>query len=241
MSLSTPSLFNKARDVSSLSYAQTRPLFKWVYAWMFIGLLTTTMTAMITASTPALLQLAVNPIVGIISFIAQIGLVIAIGALIQRLSPGAAAIMFMVYAALLGFSLSMIFLVFSLGSIAVAFGTAALLFGAMTMVGFTTNIDLTRFQGIFMMALIGLFIAIFINLLIGSSALQFIISIVGVILFMGLTAYDTQNIKRMAATPELQADGTLIAKYAIFGALGLYINFINIFLFLLQLMGGSSE
>ncbi len=241
MALSTPSLFDKTRDVSTLSYEQARPLFKWVYAWMFIGLLTTTFTATITASTPALVQLAVNPLVGILAFVVQIGLVIAISAMIQRLSPGMAALMFMVYAGLLGFSLSLIFLVFSLGSIAVAFGTAAVLFGAMTMVGFITNIDLTQFRGIFMMALIGLFIAIFINLLIGSSFLQFIISIVGVILFMGLTAYDTQNIKRMAATPELQADGTLIAKYAIFGALGLYINFINIFIFLLQLMGGSSE
>jgi FtsH-binding integral membrane protein len=241
MSFSTQSLFDKTRDVSAISYEQVRPLFKWVYAWMFIGLLTTTLTATITASTPALVQLAANPLVAIIAFVVQIGLVIALGVMIQRLTPGMAALMFMVYAGLLGFSLSLIFLVFSLGSIAVAFGTAAVLFGAMTMVGFTTNIDLSRFSGILMMALIGLVIAVFINLLIGSSLLQFIISIVGVILFMGLTAYDTQNIKRMAAAPELQADGTLIAKYAIFGALSLYLNFINIFIFLLQLTSGSSE
>jgi hypothetical protein len=241
MAFSTPSLFDKARDTSAISYGQVRPLLKWVYAWMFIGLITTAGVAAFTASTPSLLALAVNPIVGIIAFVVQIGLVIAIGALLQRLSPGAAALMFMLYAGLLGFSLSMIFIAFNLGSIAVAFGTTALLFGAMTMFGFTTNIDLTRFQGIFMMALIGLFIAIIVNMLIGSSFLQFIISLVGVVLFMGLTAYDTQNLKRMAATPELQENGALVAKYAIFGALGLYINFINIFLFLLQLMGGSSE
>ncbi|MDZ4767024.1 MAG: Bax inhibitor-1/YccA family protein [Chloroflexota bacterium] len=241
MAFSTQGIFDRARDVSSINYAEVKPFLKWVYAWMFVGLLTTAGVAAFVASTPSLVALALNPIVAILSFIVQIGLVIALSAMIKRLSPTAAAMMFMVYAALLGFSLSMVFIAFSLGSIAVAFGTTALLFGAMTMFGFTTNIDLTRFQGIFMMGLIGLFIAIIINVIVGSSFLQFIISLFGVVLFMGLTAYDTQNLKRMATAPELQADGTMVAKYAIFGALGLYINFINIFLFLLQLMGGSSD
>jgi len=241
MAFSTQGIFDRARDVSSINYAEVKPFLKWVYAWMFVGLLTTAGVAAFVASTPSLVALALNPIVAILSFIVQIGLVIVLSAMIKRLSPTAAAMMFMVYAALLGFSLSMVFIAFSLGSIAVAFGTTALLFGAMTMFGFTTNIDLTRFQGIFMMGLIGLFIAIIINVIVGSSFLQFIISLFGVVLFMGLTAYDTQNLKRMATAPELQADGTMVAKYAIFGALGLYINFINIFLFLLQLMGGSSD
>jgi FtsH-binding integral membrane protein len=241
MAFSTQGIFDKTRDVSAVSYTQVKPLLKWVYAWMFIGLLTTAGIAAFVASTPSLVALAINPIVAIVLFIVQIGLVIALSAMIQKLSPGAAALMFMLYAGTLGFSLSIVFIAFNLGSIAVAFATTALLFGAMTIFGFTTNVDLTRFQGIFMMALIGLFIAIIVNMLIGSSFLQFIISLVGVVLFMGLTAYDTQNLKRMAASPELQADGTLVAKYAIFGALGLYINFINIFLFLLQLMGGGSS
>jgi hypothetical protein len=234
-------LFDKTRDVSSVSYAQVRPLLKWVYAWMFIGLLVTAGVAVFTASTPALVQLAVNPIVGIVAFFVQIGIVIALSAMIQRLSPGAAAAMFIVYAASLGFTLSIIFLVFNLGSIAVAFGTTAVLFGAMTMFGFTTDIDLSRYGRIFMFALLGLLIAMVVNLLVGWSFLNFIISVVGVILFMALTAYDTQNLKRMAAAPELQSNNELVAKYAIFGALGLYINFINIFIFLLQLMGGSNE
>lgn len=235
------SLFDKTRDVSSISYAQVRPLLKWVYAWMFIGLLVTAAVAVITASTPALVQLATNPVVAIVAFVVQIGIVIALSAMFQRLSPGAAAAMFVIYAASLGFTLSIIFLVFNLGSIAIAFGTTAVLFGTMTMFGFTTDIDLSRFGRLFMFALIGLLIAIVINMLVGWSFLNFIISVVGVILFMGLTAYDTQNLKRMAAAPELQENNELVAKYAIFGALGLYINFINIFIFLLQLMGGSSE
>jgi FtsH-binding integral membrane protein len=234
-------LFDKTRDVSSISYTQTRPLFKWVYAWMFIGLMVTAVVAMITASTPALIQLAVNPIVGILSFIMQIGIVVALSALIQRVSPGVAAALFIVYAASLGFTLSVIFLVFNLGSIAIAFGTTAILFGTMSMFGFTTDIDLSRYGRIFMFALFGLLIAMVINLLVGWSFLNFIISIVGVILFMGLTAYDTQNLKRLAAAPELQGNNELVAKYAVYGALGLYINFINIFIFLLQLMGGSSD
>jgi uncharacterized protein len=236
-----PTLFDKTRDVSSVSYSQVRPLLKWVYAWMFIGLLVTAAVAVITASTPALIQLAVNPIVGIVAFFVQIGIVIALSAMIQRLSPGAAAAMFLVYAASLGFTLSIIFLVFNLGSIAVAFGTTAVLFGAMTMFGFTTDIDLSRYGRIFMFALFGLLIAMIVNLLVGWSFLNFIISVVGVILFMALTAYDTQNLKRMAAAPELQSNNELVAKYAIFGALSLYINFINIFIFLLQLMGGSND
>lgn len=234
-------LFDKTRDVSSVSYAQVRPLIKWVYAWMFIGLMVTAAVAVITASTPALVELAVNPVIAIVAFVVQIGIVIALSAMFQRLSPGAAAAMFLVYAASLGFTLSIIFLVFNLGSIAIAFGTTAVLFGTMSMFGFTTDIDLSRFGRIFMFALIGLLIAIVINMLVGWSFLNFIISVVGVILFMGLTAYDTQNLKRMAAAPELQENNELVAKYAIFGALGLYINFINIFIFLLQLMGGSNE
>jgi len=236
------SFLDKTREIPlTQTYGEVKPLLKWVYAWMMIGLLVTTATAIFTASTPALIELSLNPIVAIGAFVLQIGLVIALGALINRLSPAAAAVMFLVYAATLGFSLSLVLLVFNVGSLAAAFGTTAILFGIMTFIGFTTDIDLSRFGSLLLMALIGLIIASIVNILIGSSFLTLIISIVGVLIFMGLTAYDTQNIKRMAAAPEIQADGSLVAKYAIYGALSLYINFINIFLFLLQIMGGSSS
>lgn len=231
---------DKTREIPvTQTYGEVKPLLKWVYAWMMIGLIVTTFVAAFTASNPALVALSMNPVVAIGSFVVQIGLVIALGALINRLSPMAAAAMFLLYAASLGFTLSIVLLVFSAGSLAAAFGTTAILFGIMTFLGFTTDIDLSRFGNLLFMAVIGLVIASIINILIGSSVLTLIISVVGVLIFMGLTAYDTQNIKRMAASPELQGDSAMMAKYAIFGALSLYINFINIFLFLLQIMGGG--
>ena len=235
-------LLDRTRDLpANQTYSEVKPLLKWVYAWMLIGLLVTTFTAAFTASSPTLLALTLNPIVSIGAFVVQIGLVIALSALINRLSPAAAAIMFLVYAATLGFTLSLVLLAFSAGSLATAFGTTTLLFGLMTFIGFTTDIDLSRFGNLLFMAVIGIVIASIVNLLIGSSFLMMIISGIGVIVFMGLTAYDTQNLKRMASAPEIQGDNAMMAKYAIFGALSLYINFINIFLFLLQLMGGGGD
>jgi hypothetical protein len=224
-----------------VSYAEAQPLLKWVYIWMFFGLFITATVAFVTSTNAALVSLATNPIVLIVAIIAQFGLVIGLSAALNRLSPTAAAIMFMVYAALMGFTLSTIFLFFSLGSIGAAFLSTAGMFAAMTVFGFTTKVDLTKFGSYLMIGLIGLVIAMVVNMFIGSGALGFLISLVGIGLFLGLTAYDTQNLKRMAAHPELQANPELTNKLAIFGALSLYLNFINIFLFLLQLFGGSSE
>jgi len=236
------SYLDKTREIPvTQTYKDVQPLLKWVYAWMLIGLMVTTAVAVFTASNPTLVALSMNPVVAIMAFVVQIGLVIALSALMNKLSPAAAAGMFMLYAATLGFSLSMLLLAFNLGSLAAAFGTTTILFGLMTVVGFTTNVDLSRFGNLLIMALIGLIIASFVNILIGSSMLTLIISMVGVLLFMGLTAYDTQNIKRMAAAPEIQDDSAMLAKVAIYGALSLYINFINIFLFLLQIMGGGGS
>jgi hypothetical protein len=235
-------LLDKSRPVpATITYGAVRPILKWVYAWMMIGLLVTAGVAFFTATTPALLQLSMNPVIAIGAFAVQIVLVIALGFLINRVSPAVAAVMFLLYAATLGFSLSILMLAFDVGSLAAAFGTTAILFGIMTIVGFTTDIDLSKFGNLLIMAVIGLIVAMVVNIFIGSSFLTFIISIVGVLIFMGLTAYDTQNIKRMAASPEIQADGTLAAKVSIFGALSLYINFINIFLFLLRIMGGGGS
>jgi hypothetical protein len=114
------------------------------------------------------------------------------------------------------------------------------MFGAMTVFAFTTKMDLTRFGSYLMIGLIGLIIASVVNMFMGG-ALSFIISIIGIVIFLGLTAYDTQNIKRMAAHPETQADPQLATKLGIFGALSLYLNFINIFLFLLQLFGMGGD
>lgn len=235
-------LFDRNRVVpQTQTYEEVRPLIKWVFAWMGIGLLVTAAVALFTATSPALVEIRTNPAVAIGSMVAQIVLVLALSFAINKVSPGVAAGMFLGYAALMGFSLSLILLVFNLGSIFSAFATTAILFGVMAFVGFTTKTDLTKFGRLLMFALIGLIIAMVVNLFVGWSPLNFAISVVGVLIFMGLTAFDVQNIKRMAAAPEITGDQQMMARIAIFGALSLYLNFINIFIFLLQIMGGSSS
>lgn len=235
-------LFDRNRVVPvSQTYSDVQPLIKWVFAWMGIGLLVTAMVAFFTATSPALVEVRTNPVIAIGSMIAQVVLVLVLSFAINKVSPGMAAMLFLGYAALMGFSLSLVLLVFNLGSVFAAFATTAILFGIMAIVGFTTQTDLTKFGRLLMFALIGLFIAMIVNLFVGWSFLNFAISVLGVLIFMGLTAYDVQNIKRMAAAPEITGDQQMMAKVAIFEALSLYLNFINIFIFLLQIMGGSNN
>ncbi len=238
------SLFSSAGEraiPSSLTYAEIRPLLRWVYAWMFVGLLTTAAVAFLTTTNSALIELRSNSGIVIGAIIAELVLVIAISWGIRRVSPPVAAIMFMIYAALNGFTLSIVLLYFEVGSIVAAFVTTSALFAAMSVIGYTTNVDLTRFGGILLTALIGLFIAMIVNVFLRSTAVDFVISIVGVLIFTALTAYDTQKLKQMAADPVLQADGTMVARMSIYGALTLYLDFINLFLFLLRLFGGGSR
>jgi len=217
---------------------EIRPLMRQVYLWMATGLLVTAAVAVSVTTMPALHELVMNPTALIIAIIAELGLVLALSFGLRRMSPGLAIAMFFVYAALNGFTLSLIFWVYDLGSISVAFFTTAALFGAMTVVGFTTQIDLSKYSSYFIMGLIGLIIASVVNVFLRSSGFEFIISLVGVVLFTALTAYDTQWIKRMAADPTIEADGSLSMKMSIMGALKLYLDFINLFLFLLRLFGG---
>ncbi|HEX2905708.1 MAG TPA: Bax inhibitor-1/YccA family protein, partial [Phototrophicaceae bacterium] len=209
---------------------EIRPLMRLVYMWMTVGLLTTALIAMLVSGNEALLAIVTNPVVLFGSFIGQIGLVIALNAGMRRMSADLAGVLFFVYAALNGFIFSLLFVVYDLGSIGMAFLTTAGLFGAMTIVGYTTKTDLTRYSSYFMMGLIGLVIAMVVNMFLGSGPLDFAISIFGVLLFTGLTAYDTQKIKEMAADPNIEASGSLAAKLGILGALQLYLDFINLFL-----------
>lgn len=217
--------------------ADVQEILRWVYLWMGFGLLVTAGVAALTVNTPALLGLVASPVLWI-ALIAELALVLILSAALQRLSPAAAAALFTGYAALNGFTLSGIVLVFSGGTIAAAFVATAAMFMAMTIVGFTTKMDLSRFGSILMMAVIGLLVAMVINIFLASSALNFIISIVGVVVFTALTAYDTQKIKHMAATTSIQQDGSVAMKLSLIGALTLYLDFINLFLFLLRLLGG---
>jgi FtsH-binding integral membrane protein len=208
-----------------------------VYLWMATGLLVTAAISVSVVTIPALQDLVLNPAVLIGAIIAELVVVLALSFGLRRLSPGVAIAMFFVYAALNGLTLSLIFWAYDLGKIGAAFLTTAGLFGAMTVVGYTTQLDLSQYRTYFIMGLIGLVIAMVVNMFLRSTGFELLISFVGVVLFTALTAYDTQKIKRMAADPTIEADGSLSMKLSIMGALALYLDFINLFLFLLRLFG----
>jgi len=209
-----------------------------VYALMTLGLLVTAGVAYLTSTTPALLGLLRYPLVVFGLFIVQLILVGTLAVAVKKLSAGVATAIFFVYAAANGFTLSLIVLMYSLGTLTLAFVSTAALFGAMTLVGLTTKMDLTKWGTFLFMGLIGLVIAMVINLFLRSSTFDLVISIIGVLLFTGLTAWDTQKILRMASDPQVQAAGSeLVRKLSIMGALSLYLDFLNLFLFILRLMG----
>lgn len=206
-----------------------------VYAWMTAGLLTTGAISMAVANTPALVSLIFgNMILFFGLIIAELALVWVLSANLMRLSPAAATGMFLGYAALNGLTLSVIFLAYTAASIASTFFITAGTFAVMSLVGYTTKRDLSGMGGILFMGLIGIIIASIVNIFVASSALYWLISVIGVLVFVGLTAYDTQKIKRMIAQVRGEdAEG----RVAVYGALNLYLDFINLFLFLLRLLG----
>ena len=170
----------------------------------------------------------------IVLFLGTLGLVFLISWRIDRLQPSTAFTLFMVYAGLLGLMLSSIFLSYTGTSITRVFFISAASFGALSLYGYTTQRDLSAMGSFLMMGLIGLIIAMLVNMFLKSSGLDFIISAVGVLVFAGLTAWDTQKIKEMYDPNE---DGTLTGRKAVMGALNLYLDFINLFLFLLRFLG----
>jgi uncharacterized protein len=209
-----------------------------VYNYMGLGLAITGLVAFLVASTPALY----GPIFGTplkwVVMLAPLGFVFFLGAKIRTMSVGAAQLTFWLFAATMGLSLASIFLVFTGESIARVFFITAGTFGAMSLYGYTTKRDLSAWGSFLFMGLIGIIIASLVNLFIASSALHFAISVIGVLVFTGLTAYDTQRIKEMY----YELDGAdVVARTAIMGALSLYLNFINMFVMLLHLFGTSRE
>ncbi|MGD0877360.1 MAG: Bax inhibitor-1/YccA family protein [Anaerolineales bacterium] len=209
-------------------------IMRQVYTWMVLGMVITTAVAYVTAST-SLINLAMNPIILIVAVLAEFGLVLGISAGLSRLSSGVATLLFMLYAALNGFTLSIVLLAFTGASLFVAFATTAALFAAMSIIGYTTKVDLSKMGTFLMMGVLGLVIAMVVNMFVASGPLDTIISIVGVLIFTALTAYDTQRIGRMAAQMNVNGDNEV--KFGIFGALRLYLDFINMFLFVLRLTG----
>lgn len=211
-------------------------LMRKVYIWMTLALIITGITAYGVATTPSLLMAIFSSKFALLAIIiAEFALVIGLTAAINRLSLTTATLMFVVYSVLTGLMLSSIFVVYTMSSIANVFFITAGTFAAMAIVGYTTKKDLSSMGRILFMALIGLIIATVVNIFIGSSTFDLIISYVGVLIFVGLTAYDSQKIKGMLIQAQDTSETT--QKLALLGALTLYLDFINLFLYLVKIFG----
>ena len=233
-------------DVDSLrnkDYAMSTAfpaLMRKVFVWMTLALAITGLTAYGVATSPTILSLIFSSNVTVFGLIiAEFALVFAISGAINRLSLSTATLLFILYSVINGATLSTIFLTFSVATISKVFFITAGTFGAMALVGYTTKTDLTSMGKLLFMALLGIIIASVVNMFVASSGLDLILSYVGVLVFVGLTAYDTQKIKQMCqAAPDA---GESAQKLALIGALSLYLDFINLFLYLLRIFGNNRD
>jgi uncharacterized protein len=230
--MSTPNSWQVSAAPSSTGYfdESLRQHMLRVYNYMGGGLVLTGLVAFFVASTPAIYQPIFGTPLKWVVMLAPLAFIFFLSFRIQTITAATAQTLFWVFCALMGLSLGVVFLVFTGTSIARTFFITAAMFGATSLYGYTTRRDLSKFGSFLFMGLIGLIIASLVNLLIGSSALQFAISIVGVLIFTGLTAYDTQNIKERFAE---QFGSESNSQLAVWGALSLYLNFINLFQLLL--------
>jgi uncharacterized protein len=213
-----------------------------VYNYMGIGLVVTGLVAFFTAqwavSSPANAELLYGSPLAWVIMLSPLAFVLVLSFGINKLSVGAAQLIFWAFAAVMGLSLSSIFLVYTGASIAKVFFISAATFGAMSLYGYTTKRDLTGIGNFLIMGLIGLIIASIVNIFLASSALDFAISAIGVLIFVGLTAYDTQKIKE---SYDVGLGAEVLQKGAVMGALSLYLDFINLFMMLLRLFGSRNE
>ncbi len=207
-----------------------------VYNWMGLGLATTAAVALYTASNPTLLgYIFGNTLFFFGLIIGQLGLVIVLSAAINRLQASTATLLFFVYSALTGLTLSVIFLAYTQASIASTFFVTAGTFGVMSFYGYTTQRDLTSWGSFLFMGLIGIILASVVNIFLHNETIYWVVTYAGILIFVGLTAYDTQMLKQMAM--QGFADEETERKGAVMGALRLYLDFINLFLMLLRVMG----
>ena len=233
-------------DVDSLrnkDYAMSTAfpaLMRKVFVWMTLALAITGLTAYGVATSPTILSLIFSSKVTFFGLIiAEFALVFAISGAINRLSLSTATMLFILYSVINGATLSSIFFAFSVATISKVFFITAGTFGAMALVGYTTKTDLTSMGKLLFMALLGIIIASVVNMFVASSGLDLILSYVGVLVFVGLTAYDTQKIKQMCqAAPDASESAQ---KLALIGALSLYLDFINLFLYLLRIFGNNRD
>jgi uncharacterized protein len=229
-----------------MNYATSRPLAPagsrvsdalWVtYRWMTAGLATTGLVALLVASSPTMLEaLLTNRILFYGLLFGQLGLVVALSSMATRVSTPVAALMFFAYAAMTGVTFSTLFVVYTSTSIAATFFVTAGAFAGLSVVGLVTKRDLSAVGRFALFALIGVILASLANFFLRSSGLEWLITFVGVLLFAALTAYDTQRLKN------LFAQGNTAANLPLVGALTLYLDFINMFLFLLRIFGGRRQ
>ena len=223
-------------DVATNTSTVFAVLMRKVYVWMTLALAVSGLVAYYVSGNASIMySIFANQAVFWILVIAEFGLVIGLTAAINKLSFPVAAIMFLVYSIINGLLLSSIFLVYKIGSIGTTFLVTAGTFAAMAVIGTITKKDLTKMGSILLMALIGIIIATIVNLFLENSTMDIVISALGVLIFTGLTAYDAQKIKLMAESADAVDNTT--QKLAVLGALSLYLDFINLFLYLLRFLG----
>ena len=211
-------------------------LMRKVYVWMTLALVITGVTAYGVATSPGLMMaIATNKLLFWGLIIAEFGLVVAISAAINKLSLTTATLLFVLYSVIIGATVSSIFEIYTMSSIASVFFITAGTFAVMAVIGYTTKKDLTSMGKILFMALIGIIIATIVNIFLKSTGLQMIVSYLGVLIFVGLTAYDSQKIKQMLLMAPDAGEGA--QKIALLGALSLYLDFVNLFIYLLRIFG----
>ncbi|MBK8987948.1 MAG: Bax inhibitor-1/YccA family protein [Chloroflexi bacterium] len=232
---------NIPAPISDVKLAETfNAVMARVYLWMTLGLVVTTAVSFYVVTNEAILNFVFGSVwVLLLLFVAQIGLVIALVRALPKLSTGAALGLFFAYAALNGVTLSAILLAYDLGVVTMAFGVTAVIFILLTIVGLTTKQDLTKWGPILFFALIGLILGTLVNMFLRSSILDYIITYAGILIFMGLIVYDTKTIKQMTYQAASQSGDiqAVVGRISVLGALKLYLDFINLFLYILRLFG----
>ena len=209
-----------------------------IYGLMSIAMVITGGVAFVVGTNEAMLAAIFGTPLRWVVMFAPLVVVFAMGAMINRLSAGAAQLVFWAFSALMGLSISYIFAIYTGISIAQTFMVTAIAFAGLSLWGYTTKKDISAWGSFLIMGVIGLILASIVNIFLASSAVQFAISSIGVLIFAGLTAYDTQRLKNEYIQMAQHGESDWIAKSAIMGALSLYLNFLNMFMFLLQFMGG---
>ena len=218
------------------AYFQINRFIYSTYSWMTLGILITTFASMLISNSPTMLNLIYsNRIFFYVLVFGELGLVIYISAALSKISYQKASALFILYSALNGATLAYIFVVYTASSIVATFLVSSLTFGVMAVYGFFTKTDLTKVGNILFMALIGMIIATFVNIFLKNSGLSLILTYVGVLIFCGLVAYDTQYLKRLSQS--IDSENENYKKLALFGALKLYLDFINLFLLFLRIFG----